>query len=214
MNAQAAAALKIVAAANGPNRIDVTVTEESGAAASDAAVVFRLPDEEPTGSFPDSTHATVAYTDITGHASATGMQWDAEPGTVAIQIVATRGALQGTTTLEHVIGAAPSRPVPPPRIASAAPIQQPGTPQPKPETPIQTERAPVIPRVSITAPPKNERLHSGGGGKKWILLAVVAAGAGAGVAMMGKGKSGSSSSSSGTSTGLTIGPPTVSVGHP
>jgi hypothetical protein len=67
----------------------------------------------------------------------------------------------------------------------------------------------VEPSVAITG--AGERNH--GGSKKWIILALIAAGAGAGAAvMLSRGKSGAASTTS--TSGLSIGAPSISIGAP
>ena len=204
--------------------LSVQIMDAAGAPVADAAVVFRLPDDAPAGSFSDGTHAAVAYTDAAGRATISGIKWTADPGACTIRITATRGAIHGMATIDHTTAASLLA-----RIAAepvSEPIQTPSTPQPIAEQPVTTQpgtpaartlpapdKSSSLPRVTITAPPPDEKFHSGGG-KKWVILAVIAAGAGAGAAFGMKGKSSSSSSSTSTSGGITIGNPTVSVGHP
>src|SRR4051812_9397724 len=64
----------------------VEVTDSNGAAVPDAAVTLRLPDVEPTGRFPDGTHAAVAYTNQVGRAKLSAIRWNATPGTLAIRV--------------------------------------------------------------------------------------------------------------------------------
>ncbi|HEX4228189.1 MAG TPA: hypothetical protein VHZ07_05935 [Bryobacteraceae bacterium] len=67
----------------------------------------------------------------------------------------------------------------------------------------------VEPSVAITG--TGQRRH--GGSKKWIILAVIAAGAGVGAAvMLSRGKSTPASTAS--SAGVSIGAPTISIGAP
>lgn len=218
--------------------LTVQVTDATGAPAPDAAVVFRMPDSGPTGAFADGTHAAVAYTDQTGQTTPGTIRWSAEPGSVTLRITATRGTTHGGILMEHEIGGPATAitqaqsPVPQQPKAETAPalpspgvVSEPTAPAPeKPQSPVQpgtpdtkqlprpqVGSEPATPRVSVTRAPSNEKVHSGSN-KKWLILALVAAGAGAGVAMAGKGKS-SSSSSSGSTGGITIGTPTVTVGH-
>ena len=81
-----------------------------------------------------------------------------------------------------------------PATATASPVARPSIQNPEPA-------------VSVTSASPGESKHSSK--TKWIILAAVAAGAaGAGIAMMGK----KSSTPAPTGSGLSIGPPTVSVG--
>lgn len=218
--AQDNADLRLKCEATGQGTLAIQVTDPVGAPVSDAAVVFRLPDDAPASGFSDGTRAAVAYTDERGHAEVTGIAWGDQPGTSTVRITATRGTLHGSTSFDHLNASAKPAVAAPPAAVQTAPreqvsIQQPGQIQPKPVVvPTPNADSPsALPRVSVTTAPKDEKLHSGGS-KKWILIALLAAGAGAGVAVMTKGKSGSSSSSTTTSSGVSIGAPTVTVGNP
>jgi len=64
------------------------------------------------------------------------------------------------------------------------------------------------PTVSVTGANHGAASHSKA---KWFVIAAIAIGAGAGLALAGKGKSSSSTS---PTTQLSIGTPSISVGHP
>jgi hypothetical protein len=103
-----------------------------------------------------------------------------------------------------------ARPVPG-TLAPAAPIPHvqisvPREAAPKSDPPLASPE----PSVSVTHTSASQ-LHRGGKAK-WILIAAVAVGAaaGAGLAMKGKSSSGGSSAAG----GLTVGSPSVSIGHP
>jgi hypothetical protein len=208
----------------------IEVTGSNGEAVPNVAVTFRLPDADPTGRFADGTHAAVAYTDQTGRAKINGIRWNAAPGMVAIRVTATKGTAHAgiliPQTLAPVSAGTIALPVsqtqasvlPPTTsplrvaplidtqsLANAVPPGQPATP-----TPLVGARPPLQnpePAVSVTSASPGESKHSSKA--KWIILAAVAAaGAGAGIAMMGK----KSSASTPTGSGISIGPPTVSVG--
>lgn len=225
----------------------VEVTTLDGMPVADAAVALRLPDTEPTGAFPDESHAMVAYTDQSGHARLAAVKWGNIPGLVAIRVTAVKGTAHAGVLVEERLSAAPvSSPAPEPRSLTPAPIAsavaplsaapvasipaaQPVTAQPvtltKPaavesqvvNTPVAGHAltpavAPLkpAPSVSVTnSAPASSQTHSSH--KKWIIIAAIAAGAGAGIALAGHGKSGASTSQN---SSLTIGAPTVSVGHP
>ncbi len=213
----------------------VEVTDSKGSAVADAAVVLRLPDTDPTGTFADGSHAVIIYTDQTGRASINGIQWASTPGIVAIRATATRGTAHAGILIQETltpVSSAPSASLP----AQAAPAEalppavsdlpQPAPPhveiehlsktiapgQPASAAPSLSPLHPQVasePSVSVTSAAPGESKHSSK--TKWIILAAIAAAAGgAGVAMMGK----KSSSSTSTAPGISIGPPTVSVGHP
>jgi hypothetical protein len=211
----------------------VLVADSTGAPVSESAVVFRLPDEGPTGSFADSSHSAIVYTSASGLAQISGIKWSDNPGQVGIKVTATKGdARAGMLLLETLT----SKAAPPPAViapANATPIGEKSgtlvTPaaqgsaavpqlgrasgQEKPALPRSVEpsqQLAVSPAVSVsnskTADTGSHTSH-----KKWIIIAaVVAAAAGAGVAVGAKGKSSSKTSTS----GVVVGTPTVSVGQP
>ncbi len=207
----------------------VQVTDTAGASVGEAVVVFRLPDSGPTGTFADGSHSAVAYTDMNGRAEVSGIQWGETPGSAAIRVTATKGTSHAGILIEQTITTreteAASNTAPPSPIASPArpQPQAPGTPMsatkvivpPQQDLSAHAPSAPGSqaqqePSVSVTKPPPGAATHSGSKAK-WYILAAVAAGAGIGLAMAGKGKS--SSSSTPTST-LSIGSPSISIGHP
>lgn len=234
----------------------VHVTDQNGSPVADAAVLLRLPDSGATGTFGDGTHAAVGYSDPNGQAHFSGIQWNAEQGTVPLTITATKGAAHAGTLLQQVLTTdiAPITPAPPVHLSAPAPVQStvaPPVAQPKATSREKTEVAvsqphaapPVAPAAATTSSPQpgvvahaqaalpdaspetpsvsvvnaatQEKFASPGGSshKNWyILAAIIAGGAGAGVALMGKKSDSSSSSTTGPT--ISIGSPTVSVGHP
>jgi hypothetical protein len=219
----------------------VDITDAAGAPVPDAAVVVRFPETGSTGTFADGTHAAVSYTDQAGRAHISGIQWSAVSGSIPIKVTATKGSVHAGILIEQTLAGIPNSkptepvlpqaaPAPPPisqdslsaasetkpepALASPAPkvsVQQPGAVGHPSRALSASAPASVAPMVSVTNGPTHQKVHSGGGKAKWIILAAVAVGAGAGVAMAGKGKSGSSSSST---PSISIGQPTISVGHP
>ncbi len=198
----------------------VAITDADGAPVPDAAVVLRLPDSGPTGAFSDGSHAAVAYTDHSGRAQIANLKWGDTPGVVAMRITAVKGTAHAGILVERILTAASVNcghagesacataqdqkpaPVPVAQLATAAPATvhpiTPAAPPLKPE-----------PSVSVTnTAPVTSKSHSH---KKWLVIAAIAAGAGAGLAFAGKGKSSTSAS---PAPSLSIGSPTVSVGHP
>jgi hypothetical protein len=209
------------------------VVDSSGAAVPDAAIALRLPDAEPTGTFGDGSHAAVAYTDRTGRANIAGIQWSATPGVVALRVTASRGTAHAGILIQQTLAPVSMGAVVPGVSQTAADALSPAValiPLPvapsfdaqpaaklAPPTPPSVTVTPRLhasseiqnpePAVSVTSASPGESKHSNK--TKWIiLLAAVAAGAGVGVAMMGK----KSTASAATAPGISIGPPTVSVG--
>jgi hypothetical protein len=105
-------------------------------------------------------------------------------------------------TVSVTTPAAKSSPQPGQSAKQAAAIK----PAPNPLTP-----GAIDPTVSVTHTSASEAPHSSH--VKWYVIAAIAVAAGAGAAFAMKGK-GSSSSNTNTSSSLSIGNPTVSVGHP
>lgn len=218
----------------GAKGITVQVTDSTGAGVPDAAVVFRLPDSGPTGIFTDGTHSAVAYTDGSGSAHVTGIQWNGTPGPLAIRVTATKGTSHAGILIEQTLSssmelaAATATPVAPVSALPSAPLPAPSTmPTPgairstttgasasaqdiKPASNTSIAQVNSEPSVSVTSASPGTSAHSSK--KKWLIIAAIAAGAGVGAAMAMKGKS-SGASSTPAST-LSIGSPTVSIGHP
>ena len=214
----------------------VEVTDGTGARVSDAAVVFRLPDSSSTGTFADGSHSAVAYTDGSGIAHVSGIQWSSTPGPVAIRITATRGAAHAGTLFEENLTAASTdvsapaarppvafaAPAPIAREVAAPPLAVPGVEAPKVQILSDIEPssraarssiAPVLqgsgtgPAVSITSDPGSEGGHFSK--KKWLIIAGIAAAAGAGAFLATHSQSSGSSAASGPA----IGAPTINIGR-
>ncbi len=219
--------LRLVGANNaqtaGGKGFTIEVTDVTGAGIPDAAIVFRLPDSVPTGTFPDGTHASVSYTDRTGRANIPNIQWSSTPGVVAIRVTATKGTAHAGILVEQTLTAtaASSAPALEPGVLATAEVGSPAFVVPLPQPPgppaklwdtqpianpnPQAPSAP--PAVTVTGGSPNISTHSA---KKWIIIAAIAVGAGVGVAMaMGHSKSSSNQTASTTS----IGQPSLSVGQ-
>ena len=208
----------------------VAVMNSDGTPVKDAAVAFRLPDSGPTGTFPDGTHAAVAYTDGSGRAHFQSIQWGPNPGMVAVRITANKGIAHAGMLIEQAVSQSLASNqqqhltpfIKPPQVdlpapSSVATIKVPSQslpeampmPQPRSAMPSAQPAAPSPePAVSVTNSSPDYKPHSGK--KKWFIIAAVAVGAGVGVALAGKSKS----SSNNTSSGISIGTPSVSIGHP
>jgi hypothetical protein len=220
--------------------IVVQVSDASGAGVADVAVAFRLPDSGVTGVFSDGTHAAVAYTDAAGRAHSGPVEWGEAAGSVAVRITAAKGTAHAGILLQETLTAAlhptgktdpaimsatessPSPVVPAMQKLPAAPapaqtqatVSQPHvtiqSTSAAPRTLAPAAQTAAEPTVSVIKNPAGAHSHSGK--TKWLIIAgVVAVSAGLGVAMAGKSNSGSSSAST---SGVSIGTPTISVGHP
>ncbi len=252
--------------------ISVEVRDQSGAAVPNAAVIFRLPDTGPSGTFADGTHAAIVYSDASGRARTGAVHWGDAPGIVSLRITAAQGAAHAGFVFEETLGgSAPAsailpvnRPAPSAPVVSQAPPLTPGNlpaVRPAPGVVIENVTAkPAHKRSKSAAKPQDEDtddtdpgdvvptktaaldydspdanvpirhelgtgadegdspgvsvtsaggdVHSGHSKKKWIFIVAAAAGAGVAFAMLHK------SSGSSASSGLTIGSPSISIGHP
>lgn len=220
----------------------VQVTDGNGAPVAEAAVALRLPDSGATGLFADGSHSAVAYTDASGRAHLDGIQWNATAGALAVRVTATKGDEHAGILVEQALVAgvvsSPRPNLPAPRLEAAVAPANPAPAQAAADdsAPLNTiggslesvrpairaaapgaAAAPFLrsaePSVSISNDGTGPAYHGtqSGSKRKWLILGlVVAAGAGAAFAAstMGKGSTAASSSS------ISIGAPTVSVGHP
>ena len=204
--------------------LEVAVTDAAGAPVPDAAVAFRLPDSGASGTFPDGSRSVVRYTDSTGRATAPLIRWNNTAGPLSIRITAAKGAghagLLVDATLTSGAASSSAAEVNHPRASLASASVLPATAPKQDSDNGELELAhsgaadtdlPVAdeaPSVSITS-------ASPGGGphisKKWIILAAVAAAAGVGAMLALHGGGGSSGASS---AGVSIGSPSISIGHP
>jgi hypothetical protein len=213
--------------------ITIEVTDENGAPVVGAAVTFRLPDNGPTGKFEDGSAAAVAYTDAAGRAHAGNVSWSSAPGVADIRITAAKGTSHTGILFEETL-------TPPAQAAQSIRAQPEISEQPKPRQIAQlkmpvpsaasadgalpadssTAKPPLTPASAApldqTPPPvsvtgANHGASTSHSKAKWIVIAAIAIGAGAGVALAGKGKS---SSSTPQTAQLSIGTPSISVGHP
>ena len=229
-------------AAIDPRDLIVQVTDSTGAAVSDAAITFHLPDDGATGVFADGSRAATVTSDAAGQAHIGGVRWGVPSGTVVLRITASKGSSHAGIIAELklpplVVAKSEVVAIPAPALA-ATPKPIPTLPK-SPAVQIVSNSAPAArpikpgpvlltqasdadndphkgePRVSIsTNTPASgaESLPSQGSKKKWIILAVVAAGAAGGaVAFLGKSKTATPTT---TASGPTIGAPSISIGLP
>ena len=211
------------------NGITVAVVDQDARPVANAAVVFRLPAGSSQPTFADGSSSTVAYTDPSGRAHVEGIHWANGGGPVSVKITAVKGTAHAGLLSELTPPARPAPAVEPSRRVAAerehAPMPAqlrpvPGTlpaavvddDSPDANVPLRNTLGTgaaegLAPSVSITSTGRSGASHSK---TKWIIVGLaVAAGAGAAFALAHKGSSSSSSSS-----GVSIGAPTVSVGHP
>lgn len=70
-------------------RFTVQVIDPSGRPVSGATVHFRLPSEGPTGTFSSGMRSETTVTNAEGMATAYGIQWGSQPGSLGIRVIAT-----------------------------------------------------------------------------------------------------------------------------
>ena len=211
------------------NGMTVEVTDQNARPVANAAVVFRLPPGSWQATFADGTSSLVAYTDESGRARLEGIHWDGAASPVPVKITAVKdtahaGLLSelrpparpamagelvhpGATEKEHATVAAAPRPIPGVLPAAVVDNDSPDANVPLRHALTTGASEGLAPSVSVTSNGRSGASH--GGKTKWIIILAAAAGAGAAFALIHKGSSSSSSSS-----GVSIGAPTVSVGHP
>ena len=211
--AGAEATLQVRVLESSTSRFLVEVTDGAAAPAAGVAVAFRLPDSDPIGTFADGSHAAVVYTDTNGRALVDGIHWNRTSGAATVRITAAKGGAHAGLILEQAI----STSVVPVPVAKAVP--QPGVLKPV-QAKVVTPPASVArsgasapaaapPHVSVTSASPGEAPHSSS--KKWLVIALIAGAAGAGAAFAMKGKS---SSPAAPAPSLSIGNPSISIGHP
>jgi len=77
--------------------ITVQVTDETGKPVNNAAVVFRLPEDGPTGTFSSGMPTEVVPTGADGRANVWGMQWNRVTGPLEVRITAAKGQARAGT---------------------------------------------------------------------------------------------------------------------
>jgi hypothetical protein len=167
--------------------LTVQITDETGRPVAGAAVSFQLPAEGPGGLFPNGLRTDLVLTDAAGRAGIRAMQLNRTGGQFRIRITAVKEqARAGAVSFQYVNGPEAERPAAPVREGPAA-------------------RSPDITPTTVKM---GSRI-----GKKWIVLGAVAAGAGAAFLGVSRAAGGSQKSTVSNST-VSIGTPTITVGHP
>ena len=77
--------------------VTVQVTDETGKPVNGAAVVFRLPEDGPTGTFSSGMPTEVVPTGADGRANVWGMQWNRVTGPLEVRITAAKGQARAGT---------------------------------------------------------------------------------------------------------------------
>ena len=77
--------------------VTVQVTDETGKPVNGAAVVFRLPQDGPSGTFSSGMQTEVVPTATDGRANVWGMQWNRVTGPMEVRITAAKGEARAGT---------------------------------------------------------------------------------------------------------------------
>jgi hypothetical protein len=223
---------RVLANSHSSKGVAVQVTDANGTGVGDAAVAFRFPDSGATAAFADGSHSAVVYTDATGTARIGNYQWNEQPGPVALRVTATKADSHAGLLVEQmlvtnasvstpvvvqpkILAATEAPPALPEPVAAPFALSEPAAPTmvapASAVNPYRIPRASIAPAISISSTDHDSGYHGGFNKKKWIILGIVA-GVGAGAALaLTSGKSGAAAS--GTS-GVAVGSPTISIGHP
>ncbi|MFN7992968.1 MAG: hypothetical protein U0Q18_05180 [Bryobacteraceae bacterium] len=179
--------------------LSVEITDEMGRPVSSAAVSFQLPPEGASGTFSNGLRTDLVLTDARGRAVVHSLQLNRTGGQFRIRVTAVKEqARAGIVTNLYI---AENRAANPSHLADKAN-------EPTKDTPQQSAGPPST-RITPTTAKMGRHLS-----KKWIILAVVAAGGGAVFAGVSR-SSGASQNTGGSSSGaVSMGTPTITVGHP
>jgi hypothetical protein len=166
--------------------LTVEITDETGKPVEGAAVSFHLPEDGPGGTFANGLRTDVTVTDARGRTSLRTLLVNRTPGRLPIRVVASKEqARAGMVSFQYIAES---------KIGAVAVAGSKSTP-------------------SVS--------HSK---LKWVVLAVLATGGAVAAGTLAAGKSGNAaapamttapvSTSTPVSVGISIGNPTITVGHP
>jgi hypothetical protein len=164
--------------------LTVQVTDEAGKPVQNAAVSFRLPDSGPSGVFASGLRTEIVNSGPDGRASVYGIRWNNNAGPVEIRITAVKDQARAGIVSTQYLSEAAS--------AAAA--------------------ATVAPALSA-AGGQGEFKASHKGRSKWLWLAAAAGGAAAAGMAFGHSR-GASPAAASAPAGISIGSPSIIVGHP
>jgi len=207
--------------------VSVQVTDDMGSPIPAARVTFRLPENGPSGLFPNGKRTEEQATDAQGKASAWGIQWNAQPGNCHVSITAHhQGATAGTTARIRITQAAREN-----APAASFEVDINKTPRPAPPPPPEDQTgAAAAPSPISPAPPEPgkrpgvlwTRTEQGedrisGGRAKWVVITLGVAGALGGFAayrLNGKTPVPATAASVVTGPVLTLSVPAITIGKP
>lgn len=221
--------------------VTVLVTDEAGKPVENAVVSFRLPEAGPSGTFNSGLHTEIVTTGPDGRAVISSVQWNSNPGQVALRITAmkdqARAGIISTQYLSEKAAGEPEAPKAEALTQNFEVIPAKGAVEQFTSAPVKI--APVAHKADVdlatpksltasnVAPAKTEELApkpdtaggegvftaSHGGYGKWILIGAIVVGGLAAGLVLGASKS-SSAAPATSATGISIGTPTIIVGHP
>ncbi len=154
-----------------------------------ATASFRLPDEGPTGVFPNGLRTDLALTDTQGRASLRGLQFNRNPGEFQIRITVAKDNARAGTVSTQYIGE------------------------------HKMAGAPHVPNEANVSKTSMVQTRAGNSNRKWVVLGLVvaAAAAGGGIAARGHGSTAPAilaPAAIALPAPLSIGPPTIVIGKP
>lgn len=193
-----------------PHPVTVEVTDESGRPVAGAAVSFQLPSEGPSGLFSNGLRTDLVLTDAAGRAAVHSVQLNRTGGPFRIRITAVKELARAGAISTQYIGESHNA-----TVASAKPAAS--TPQAPPQSTQQATPPQASPQAGQQSTAKSGEITpttvkmSSGGHKKWYVLAAIVAGGG--VAFLGVSRA-SPSKSTVSSSVVTLGTPTITIGHP
>jgi hypothetical protein len=83
--------------------LTVAVTDETGRPVQGAAVTFHLPEDGPSGLFPNGLRTQIAISDARGHATLPGVTLNQTPGRFPLRIVAVKEqARAGLVSFQYI----------------------------------------------------------------------------------------------------------------
>lgn len=89
--------------------VTVQVTDETGKPVNGATVVFRLPEDGPTGTFSSGMPTEIVASGVDGRANVWGMQWNRVTGPLEVRITAAKGQARAGTVCGLYLSASESR---------------------------------------------------------------------------------------------------------
>ena len=99
--------------------VTVQVTDETGKPVESASVIFRLPDDGPSGMFSSGIRTEAISTAADGRATVWGMQWNRITGPFEIRITAAKGQARAGTVCGISLVSGPASPLAAPDPAAS-----------------------------------------------------------------------------------------------